>query len=345
MKRPGSVAASVIAAAAALALLFPSPSPGQGPAPAPIIIKFSNVNTANSPKNLAGEYLKKLVEERTKGRVRLEIYPNSTLYKDKEELEALQLGAVQMLAPTLGKFGPLGAREFEVFDLPYLFDNYEQVHKVTEGPIGQKLLKSLASKRLVGLAFWDNGFKQMNANRPLRRVDDFKGMKLRIFSSKVLDAQMRALGAIPQVLAASEMYSAMQTGVVDGNENTESTFFQFKFFEVQKYLTLSSHGYVGYAVVMNKDFWEGLPPDIRSILEGAIKEATVYNNQIAEKENADALEQIRKTGRTEVITLTAEQKTEWKKALAKVHRETEGRVGKELLESIYRETGSDPNKL
>ena len=232
-----------------------------------------------------------------------------------------------------------------MFDLPYLFDNYEQVHKVTEGQIGQKLLKSLGSKRLVGLAIWDNGFKQMNANRPLRRVDDFKGLKLRIFSSKVLDAQMRALGAIPQVLAASEMYSAMQTGVVDRNENTESTFWQLKFYEVQTYLTLSSHGYVGYAVVMNKDFWEALPADIRAIREGAIKEATAYNNQIAEKENADALEQVRKTGRTEVITLTAEQKAEWKKALAKVHRETEGRVGKDLLESIYKETGADPNRL
>ena len=237
----------------------------------PIVIKFSNVNTANSPKNLAADYFKKLAEERTKGRVKIEIYPNSVLYKDKEELEALQLGSVQMLAPTLGKFGPLGLKEFEVFDLPYLFENYEQVHKVTEGPIGQKLLRSMGSKKILGLAFWDNGFKQMNANRPLRMPDDFRGLKVRIFSSKVLDAQFRAVGAIPQVLAASEMYQAMQTGLVDGNENTESTFYQFKLFEVQKYLTLSNHGYVGYAVVVNKEFWEGLPADIREILEQAMK--------------------------------------------------------------------------
>ena len=333
-----------LACCISLSAVFASSAIAQQPA-APIIIKFSNVNTVNSPKNLAADFFKKLAEERTKGRVRIEIYPNSTLYKDKEELEALQLGAVQMLAPTLGKFGPLGAKEFEAFDLPYLFDNYEQVHKVTEGPIGQRLLKSLAKYRILGLAFWDNGFKQMNCNKPLRNVEDFKGLKFRIFSSKVLEQEMRSVGAIPQVLAASEMYQAMQTGIVDGNENTESTFYQFKLYEVQKYLTLSNHGYVGYGVVVNREFWEGLPPDIRQILEQAMKEATAYNNKITEKENTDALELIRKTGKTEVITLTPEQKAGWKKAMLAAHRETEVRVGKELIDSIYKETGFDPKKL
>ena len=159
------------------------------------------MNPINSPKNQAAEYFKKLAEEGTKGRVKIEIYPSSTLYKDKEELEALQIGAVQMLAPTLGKFGPMGLRDFEVFDLPYLFDSFEQVHLVTQGPIGQQLLGELDAKGVKGLAFWDNGFKQMSANRPLKKVDDFKGLKMRIFSSKVLDAEMRSLGAQPQVLA------------------------------------------------------------------------------------------------------------------------------------------------
>ena len=161
---------------------------------------------------------------------------------------------MQMLAPTLGKFSAMGLKDYEAFDLPYLFDNFEQVHQVTQGPTGKQLLDQLEPKGLKGLAFWDNGFKQMNANKALRVPADFKGVKLRIFSSKVLDAQMRALGAIPQVLAASEMYQAMQTGLVDGNENTESTFYDFKLYEVQKYLTHSSHGYVGYLVVANKKF-------------------------------------------------------------------------------------------
>jgi C4-dicarboxylate-binding protein DctP len=314
-------------------------------ADAPIIIKFSHVNGNTSPKNLAAEYFKKLAEERTKGRVKVEVYPNSTLYKDAEEIQALQMGSVQMLAPTLGKFGPLGVRQFEVFDLPYLFDNFDDVHHVTQGPIGKKLFAALEPQGIKGLAYWDNGFKEMNANKPLRNVSDFRGIKLRIFSSKVLDAQMRALGAIPQTLAASEIYTSMQTGLVDGGENTLSTFNDFKFYEVQKFLTLSDHGYVGYAVVVNKKFWEGLPPDIRAILDQAMVETTAFANQSASNQNAAALEGIKKSGKTEIIALTPDEKRAWKKALLPVHQEAEPKVGKDLLQAIYKETGFDPKKL
>src|SRR6187455_3720899 len=217
--------AIVFGAAVALALSVPAW------AQSPIIIKFSHVVATETPKGKGAEKFKELAEKYTSGKVKVEVYPNSSLYKDKEELEALQLGSVQMLAPTLGKFSAMGLRDYEAFDLPYLFDNYEQVHQVTQGPIGKQLLDQLEPKGLKGLAFWDNGFKQMNANKALRVPADFKGVKMRIFSSKVLDAQMRALGAIPQVLAASEMYQAMQTGLVDGNENTESTFYDFKLYE------------------------------------------------------------------------------------------------------------------
>src|SRR5205809_2120689 len=188
----------------------------------PISIKFSHVVAVDTPKGKAAEYFKKITEERTKGRVRVDVYPNSQLYKDGEEMEALQLGSVHMLAPSLAKFGPLGVREFEVFDLPYIFDDYAELHKVTEGPVGAMLFKKLESKGIIGLAYWDNGFKVMSANKPLRMPEDFKGLKIRIQSSKVLEAQMRALGAIPQVLAFSEVYQALQTGVVDGSENTPS---------------------------------------------------------------------------------------------------------------------------
>jgi C4-dicarboxylate-binding protein DctP len=305
----------------------------------PIVIKFSTVNPAESPKGKAAEYFRKLAEEGTKGRVKIEVYPNSSLYKDKEELEALQLGSVQMLAPTLGKFSAMGLREYEAFDLPYLFDDFDQVHRVTQGPIGNQLLAMLEPKGIKGLAFWDNGFKQMNANKALRVPADFKGIKMRIFSSKVLDAQMRALGALPQMLAASEMYQAMQTGLVDGNENTESTFYDFKLYEVQKYLTLSNHGYVGYVVVANKKFWDGLPPDIRKVLEESIAKATVYADAVSKTANEQALEGIKKTGRTTVITLTPAEREEWKKALKKTHEQMSDRIGKPLLQSIYKETG------
>ncbi|MDO8533404.1 MAG: DctP family TRAP transporter solute-binding subunit [Xanthobacteraceae bacterium] len=305
----------------------------------PIVIKFSHVNPAQSPKNQAAEYFKKLAEDGTHGRVKIELYPSSSLYKDSEELVALQLGSVQMLAPTLGKFGPMGMRDFEVFDLPYLFDSFDQVHLVTQGPIGKQLLKQLEAKGIKGLAFWDNGFKQMNANKPLHTPADFKGLKMRIFSSKVLDAEMRALGAIPQVMAASEMYQAMQTGLVDGGENTESTFYQFKMYEVQSNMTLSNHGYVGYAVVANKKFWEGLPPDIRVVLDDAIVKATEFGNRVAKKENDDALEAMRKLNRTQIITLTKSERDEWKKVLLKSHQSAD-RIDKNMLQAIYKEAAT-----
>jgi C4-dicarboxylate-binding protein DctP len=311
----------------------------------PIVIKFSHVVAVDTPKGKAADYFKKLAEERTKGKVKIEVYPNSQLYKDKEELEALQLGAVQMLAPSLAKFGPLGAREFEVFDLPFIFDDYQELHRVTQGPIGASLLKKLDSKGIIGLAFWDNGFKEMSANKPLKMPEDFRGQKLRIQSSKVLDSQMRALGATPQVMAFSEVYQALQTGVVDGTENPVSNFYTQKMYEVQKYLTISDHGYLGYAVIVNKKFWDGLPADIRTILEGAMKDATKFADDIAKKENDDALEAVRKSGKTQVTTLTPAERTAWKKALLKVHQESESRIGRELIQSIYKETGFDPSKF
>jgi len=310
----------------------------------PIVIKFSHVTANNTPKGEGAEYFKKLAEERTGGRVKVEVYPNSILYKDGEELEMLQLGAVQMLAPSLAKFGPLGVKEFEVFDLPFLFDGYGDLHKVTQGPVGQALLKKLEAKGITGLAFWDNGFKVMSANRPLKTPEDFKGLKMRIQSSKVLDQEMRDLGAIPQVTALSEAYQALQTGVVDGTENPPSNLYTQRMHEVQKFVAVSNHGYLGYAVIVNRKFWSGLPPDIRATLEGAMQEATVYVNRVAKKENDDALEAVRKAGRAQVYMLTPQQRFAWKKALLPVHREQGPRIGMETIAAIYKATGFDPEQ-
>lgn len=311
----------------------------------PIVIKFSHVVAVDTPKGHAAEFFKKRAEELSGGRVKVEVYPNSTLYKDKEEMEALQLGAVQMLAPSLAKFGPLGVKEFEVFDLPYIFDNYEELHKVTQGAVGRALLDKLETKGIRGLSYWDNGFKSFSANRPLRGPDDFKGLKMRIQSSKVLDAQMRALGALPQVMAFSEVYQALQTGVVDGTENPISNLYTQKMHEVQKHLSLTQHGYLGYAVITNKKFWDGLPPDVRGQLEQAMKDATVYANRIAQEDNDAALEAVKKSGKTQIHQPTAQERLALKKALVKVHGEMEPRIGKELIQSVYKETGFDPAKL
>jgi C4-dicarboxylate-binding protein DctP len=303
----------------------------------PIVVKFSHVVAPDTPKGKGALRFKELAEAYTNGRVKVEVYPNSQLYKDKEELEALQLGAVQMLAPSLAKFGPLGVKEFEVFDLPYILPDRAVLARVVNGPVGKLLFQKLEPKGIHGLAFWDNGFKIMTANKPLRRPEDYEGQKLRIQSSKVLEAQMKALGAIPQVLAFSEVYQAMQTGVIDGNENTPSNVYSQKMNEVQKYATVTNHGYIGYALIVNAKFWDSLPPDIRDELERAMKEATAYVNEIAEKENAAALEAIRATGRTEIVTLTAEEKMALRKALLPVHTDMESRIGKDLIAAFYAE--------
>ena len=313
-------------------------------AQAPIVIKFSHVVAADTPKGKAAEFFKKRAEELTQGKVKVEIYANSVLYKDKEEMEALQLGAVQMLAPSLAKFGPLGVKEFEVFDLPFLFDNYAELHKVTQGPVGRQLLDKLDSRGIKGLAYWDNGFKVMSSNKPIRTVADYKGQKLRIQSSKVLEAQMRALGVLPQVIAFSEVYQALQTGVVDGTENPPSNLYTQKMHEVQKYVSVTDHGYLGYAVITNKKFWDGLPADVRGQLDKAMKEATEFADKIAKEENDRALDAVKKTGKTEVSVPSAEERHALRKVLVKTHEELGSRVGKDLMQSIYKETGFDPAK-
>jgi C4-dicarboxylate-binding protein DctP len=306
-------------------------------ADSPVVIKFSHVVAPDTPKGKAADLFKKLVEERTSGQVKVEVYPNSQLYKDKEEMEALQLGAVQMLAPSLAKFGPLGVREFELFDLPYILPSKEVLRAVTDGPVGQSLLKKLEPKGIIGLAFWDNGFKVMSANKPLRKPEDFRGLKMRIQSSKVLDAEMRALGALPQVMAFSEVYQALQTGVVDGTENPPSNMYTQKMHEVQKFATLSNHGYLGYAVIVNKKFWDGLPEETRTILSQAMADATKYANSIAQEENDQSINAMKASGKTEFIALSADELAEWRRALLPVHKEMESRVGKEQIEAVYKE--------
>lgn len=308
-------------------------------AQAPIVIKFSHVVAPDTPKGKGAQRFKELAEQRTNGRVKVEVYPNSQLYKDKEEMEALQLGSVQMLAPSLAKFGPLGAKEFEVFDLPFLFKDTGAFRAITDGPLGAELFKKLEPKGIKGLAYWDNGFHIMSANKPLHNVADFKGLKMRIQSSKVLDAQMRALGAIPQVMAFSELYQALQSGVVDGTEGVPSNFYTQKIYEVQKHMTLSNHGHLAYALIVNKKFWEGLPADIRTQLEGAVKDATVYANAIAATENAASLDKIKASGKTTIYTPTPAETNEWKKALMPVHKEMESRVGKATVEAAYKAAG------
>jgi C4-dicarboxylate-binding protein DctP len=330
---PRRLVLSAVAALASSLLAAPAAF-----AQSPIVIKFSHVVAPDTPKGKGAQKFKELVEQRSGGKVKVELYPNSQLYKDKEELEALQLGSVQMLAPSLAKFGPLGVKEYEVFDLPFLFKD-DASFRNTTATLGLELFKKLEPKGITGLAYWDNGFHIMSANKPLHAVADFKGMKMRIQSSKVLDAQMRALGAIPQVMAFSELYQALQSGVVDGTEGVPSNFWTQKVFEVQKHITLSNHGHLAYAVIINKKFYDGLPADMRAVVDSSIKDSTTYANAIASTENAVSLDKIKASGKTTIYTPTAAEITEWKKALMPVHKEMESRVGKATIDAAYKAAG------
>lgn len=308
-----------------------------GPAPAQetILIRFSHVVAPETPKGRAALRFRDLAESYTRGRVKVEVHPDSRLYKDGEEFEALQRGTVEMLAPSLSKFGAL-VPQFEVFDLPYIFPNRATLHRVMDGAAGRDLLARLEPKGIVGLAFWDNGFKQMSANRPLRTVSAFAGLRMRVQDSRVLEAQMRALGAVPKVLQFSAVTEALRRGEVDGAENPVSNFYTQGMNAVQKHMTLSDHGYLGYAVISAKKFWDGLPSEVRTQLERAMADATAYEREIAQQENDDALAAVRKAGTTEVYVLPLQQRLAWHRVLQPVHREFEPVVGRDLLDTIYR---------
>lgn len=317
---------------------------GAGPSDPPIVLKFSHVVAVDTPKGQAAELFARRAAELTKGRVKVEVHPNSTLYKDREEIEALLLGAVQMLAPSLSKFGPFGVKEFEVFDLPFLFADGEALRRVTGGEVGKELLRKLEPKGIVGLAYWDNGFKSFSAGRPLRSPRDFRGLKVRIQSSAVIEAQMRALGALPQVLAFSDVYPALRAGVVDGAENPVSNLYTQRMHEVQGHLTLTEHGYLGYAVIVNRRFWEGLPGDVRAQLSRAMDEATAYANRIAREKNEADLARVRAAGTTLVHVPTPEERLALKRALVPVHAQMAARLGPELVRAVHEAAGFDPER-
>jgi C4-dicarboxylate-binding protein DctP len=308
----------------------------------PIVIKFSHVVSPDAPKGKAALLFKQLAEKYTEGKVTVEVYPNSSLYKDKEELEALQLGSVQLLAPSISKFGPLGVREFDVFDLPFLMSDDAHARQMMASPMMDELNKKLEAKGVTPLAYWDNGPQLYTANTPLLMPEDFRGLKMRIQGSKVLDAAARQLGAIPQIIAFGELYQALQTGVVDGEDNVASNIWTQKFYDVQKHLTLSRHGRLTYSLITNTKFWNGLPADLRPGLDRAVKETSAFFNDTAAKDNEDALAQIKASGKVQIHDLTDEQKKAWIAALMPVHKEMQSRFGKDFIDRIYKASGFVP---
>jgi C4-dicarboxylate-binding protein DctP len=328
----------LLAVAAAAVIVIP----GAVMAQEPIVVKFSHVVSPDAPKGKAAVFFKTLAEKYTNGKVKVEIYPNSSLYKDKEELEALQLGSVQILAPSISKFGPLGVKEFDIFDLPFLLTDDARARQMFASPMMADLNKKLEAKGVEPLAYWDNGAHVYTCNKPLIMPDDFRGLKMRIQGSKVLDAVARELGAIPQIMGFGELYQALQTGVVDGEDNVPSNILTQKFYEVQKNLTVSYHGRLTYALITNKKWWDDLPADVRTGLDKAVKESTVFFNDTAAKDNADALAKIRASGKIQVHDQTPEEKKAWIAKLMPVHIEMQKRFGKEFIDKIYAASGFTP---
>lgn len=308
--------------------------PARSRAAGRITIRLSHVVARPTPKGLALERFGQRLQELSQGRIQVVIHPNSLLYGDADEMQALQLGAVDMLAPSLSKFGPVGFPEFELFDLPFLFDSSAQVRRITQGPVGQDLLALLARQRMVGLGYLDNGFKHMSANRPLLAPPDYMGLRMRVQSSRVIAHQMRALGARPVVLPFGETRRALATGVVDGTENPVSNFWTQRMHEAQTDLSLTRHGYLGYAVVVHQRFWNHLAPGDRRLVRQAVDEALDWGNTIAQRENDAALAALRASGSTRIHALDEAQRQRLRQATQEVFLGLQGRIGGAWLERV-----------
>lgn len=308
----------------------------------PVVIKFSHVVAKDAAKGKAAEYFKQLAEERTGGRVRIDVHPKGELYTDSEELHALRSGDVQMLAPSVSKFGQIGIPQFEVFDIPYLVDSDAAWQKATQSAVAGKLLAQLEPKGLVGLGYWAGGRKHLSANKPLRRPADLRHLKMRIQLSEVIRLQMRELGAIPQSTGFTDVIDALRAGVFDGTENPATTFHASRFDRVQSHLTLTGHGYLGYAVIANKRFWDGLPPDIRGALESAIADTTRYQTGIIAAAEEQAIAAVEQAGKAQVVRLNAVELAEWQKTLAGVGGLAEARVGSDNVAELRKALGRTP---
>lgn len=298
----------------------------------PVVIKFAHVVADSTPKGQGAQLFKKLAEERLPGKVKVEVYPNSSLYGDGQEMDALLLGDVHILAPSLAKFEHY-QKKIQLFDLPFIFDDMDAVDRFQNSPAGQELLTSMKDKGITGLAYWHNGLKQLSANKELRTPKDARGLKFRVQASAVLEEQFKALRANPRKMAFAEMYQGLQTGVVNGAENPYSNIYSQKIHEVQKNITESNHGTLDYMVITNTKFWDSLPADVRTELEAILAEVTLEVNAQANALNENAKKNILEAGTTEIITLTPEERAQWRDAVRPVWKKFEGDIGAELIEA------------
>ena len=300
----------------------------------PIVIKFSHVVAENTPKGLMATKFKELVAERMPGKVVVEVYPNSQLFGDANELEAMQLGDVQLVAPALSKFSRY-TDQLAIFDLPFLFNDLDAVDRFQKSDKGQALLLTMEKKGLIGLGYLHSGLKQMSSSKPLRVPEDAARLKFRIMSSPVLEAQFDALDATAIKKPFSEVFTLLQTKAIDGQENTWSNIYSKKFFEVQPYITETNHGLLEYMVVTSTEFWNGLPADVRDGLKAALDESIEYGNRVAYEKEAEDRQAIIDSKRSQIIELTPEERAQWVQAMRPVWKQFEGEIGADLIDAAY----------
>lgn len=301
-----------------------------------LVLKFSHVVSDTSPKGRAARRWAELVAQKSEGRVEIQVFANSTLFKDGEELEALRKGYVQIIAPATSKLTKT-APALQILDLPFFFADEEEVHRVVDDSIKKELAGSFKQHGMEYLAYWDNGFKQMTANVPLRKAQDFRGSRFRIMDSPVLFSQFRRLGAEPVATSFSDVYTALESQYVGGSENTASNLYSKKFYQLQNYLTVSNHGYLGYAVLVNSEQWKALPYSVRRLLTETLAEVTEWERQEALKQNRDDLERLRKEKALQVYDLSPEDIDDWRNALSPLYQEVKERVGPGLFQKVVEE--------
>lgn len=299
-------------------------------------VKFAHVVSANTPKGQAADFFAKRVDELSNGKIKVEVFPSAQLVDDDKVFQELTRNNVQMAAPSFSKFTPI-AKEFNIWDVPFLFRDTEHLHKVMDGEVGQILKDIISARGIVALDYWDAGFKQFSTNKkPIILPEDAKGQKMRIMSSKVLEEQTKALGAIPQVLPFGEVYSALSTGVVDAAENPLSNLYNSKFYEVQDSITLSNHGYLGYLVVVSDGFWKQLPDDLKTIFLQALQEATAFEREESAKEEKVLLQKLQDddSTKTQIYTLTDEQLELWQQEMKAIYPKFYDLVGEDLITKV-----------
>lgn len=297
-----------------------------------IIIRFSHVVAENTPKGLAAQRFADLVNQRTNGRVEVEVFPKATLYDDAQEIQALREDKVQMIAPATSKLSELYP-SWEVLDLPYAFSSEQQVNKTMDGPVGKKLF-SVFAPDFKALGFWDNGFKEMtDSRRPLVHPQDFSGLRIRtMINSPLLQSQFLALGAEPLPGDFADLYSDLQTFQVDGEENTASNIYSQKFYQVQKYMTVSNHGYMGYVVLINASFWRSLPPNIQQIIQETMAEVTLWEREKATAMNQEDL--VKLNHLMDVHYQTPAEKKEWETAFDPLYQQYAATIGPDLVRMV-----------